>query len=294
MGLPAIADYPPGAQMPPRVLDDFEFVWMLSGRARVTLDGDAVPLGPAQLLLVPPGLRHGFAWDTTGPCRHGYVHFVPRDVGGSPPAKLQVRPMTDDDPLAGLCAYLLWLAGAAPDDWPRRMSEALAFMLSLFVSGPLPRPDAGDGLAPALAAAVRELQRHWAQTPLHRVGVGELARLAHVSRGYINRLFRAGFGLSAAAALERARCSRAESLLLRTDLTVEAIAGQCGFADASHFSHRFASIHGASPRVYRAAGRASPSVLDDPGVRRLSHLLWGENAPVPGGARTGDRRRRWP
>jgi AraC family transcriptional regulator len=277
MGLPAVADYPPGARMPPRVLDDFEFVWMLSGRARVTLDRDAVSLAPGQLLLVPPGLRHGFAWDATGPCRHGYVHFVPRDVGvgGSLPVTLQVRPMTDDDPLAGLCAYLLWLAGAAPEDWPCRMSEALAFMLSLFVSGPLPRPDAAGGLAPALAAAVDELRRRWARTPLHRVGVGELARLAHVSRGYLNRLFRAGFGLSAASTLERARCSRAESLLLRTDLTVEAIAEQCGFADASHFSHRFASIHGASPRAYRGAGRASPSVLDDPGVRRLAHLLWG-------------------
>ena len=32
MGRPAIADYPAGAQMPPRVLDDFEFVWMLTGR----------------------------------------------------------------------------------------------------------------------------------------------------------------------------------------------------------------------------------------------------------------------
>jgi AraC-like DNA-binding protein len=275
MGRPAIADYPPGAQMPPRVLDDFEFVWMLTGHARVTLDGDALSLGPGQLLLVPPGIRHGFRWDATGPSRHGYVHFVPRDVDGPLPATLQVRPMTDDDPLAGLCAYLLWLAGAAPDAWRRRTSEAVAFMLGLFVSGPLPRPDASSGLAPPLSAAVGLLQGQWAQTPLRRVGVGELARLAHVSRGYLNRLFRAGFGLSAAAALERARCSRAESLLLRTDLTVEVIADQCGFADASHFSHRFASIHGASPRAYRAAGSASPSVLDDPGVRRLAHLLWG-------------------
>jgi AraC-like DNA-binding protein len=275
MGRPAIADYPPGAQMPPRVLDDFEFVWMLTGQARVTLDDDELPLAPVQLLLVPPGVRHGFLWDTTRPCRHGYVHFVPRDVDGPLPATPQVQPMTDDDPLAGLCAYLLWLAGAAPADWQRRSSEALAFMLRLVIDGPLPRLDASAGLAPALCAAVGLLQGQWAQTPLRRVGVGELARLAHVSRGYLNRLFRTGFGLSAAAALERARCSRAESLLLRTDLAVESIAEQCGFADSSHFSHRFGAIHGTSPRAFRAAGMASPSVLDHPGVRRLSHLLWG-------------------
>ena len=129
--------------------------------------------------------------------------------------------------------------------------------------------------------------------PLHRMGVGELARRSHVSPGYLNRLFRAGFGLSAAAALEHVRCSRAESLLLRTDLTVESVAHQCGFADPSHFSHRFTAIHGVSPRAYRSAGTPSPSVLDDPDVRRLSHLLWGWSAPVRGGARTGGRRRRW-
>lgn len=275
MERPAIADYPPGAQMPPRVLDDFEFVWMLAGRARLTLADGELPLRPGQLLLVPPGIRHGFLWDPARPCRHGYVHFGPRGVGGPLPETLQLRPMTDDDPLAGLCAYLLWLVGAAPDDWERRSTETLAFMLKLFVVGPLPLPDSPGALAPALAGAVGHLQRKWAHMPLRRVAVGELARLAHVSRGYLNRLFRAGFGLNAAAALEQARCSRAESLLLRTDLTVESIAAQCGFADASHFSHRFTAIHGISPRAYRAAGTASPSVVDHPGIRRLSHLLWG-------------------
>jgi AraC family transcriptional regulator len=275
MDRPAIADYPAGARLPARVLDDFEVVWMLAGHAWLTLDDGELALGPDRLLLVPPGVRHGFVWDAAHPCRHGYVHFEHRDVGVSLPATPQVRPMTADDPLAGLCAYLLWLAGAAPNDWERRSTETLAFMLRLFVGGPLPPPDIPAALAPALAGAVAHLQREWTRMPLRRVGVGELAERAHVSRGYLNRLFRTGFGLSAATALERARCSRAESLLLRTDLTVEAIAGQCGFADTSHFSHRFASIHDASPRAYRAAGGASPSVLDDPGVRRLAQLLWG-------------------
>lgn len=29
---PSVADYPRGARMRPRVIDDFEFVWMLLGR----------------------------------------------------------------------------------------------------------------------------------------------------------------------------------------------------------------------------------------------------------------------
>jgi AraC family transcriptional regulator len=251
--LPPVADYPPAARLPWRVLDDDEFVWMLAGQARLTLEDGDLALSPGHLMLVPPGVLHGFVWDTARPSRHGYVHFEPERALPSSPEQVLVRPMTPDDPLAGLCAYLVWLAGTAREGW-----------------------------------------QAWSAMPLRRVGVGELARRAHLPPGYLNRLSRAAFGMSAAAALERARCGRAESLLLRTDLAVGSVAYQCGFGDLSHFSHRFTAIRGVSPRAYRVAGTSSPSVLGDPGVRRLSHLLWGENAPVPGGARTGDRRRRWP
>ncbi|HZA79647.1 MAG TPA: AraC family transcriptional regulator [Acidimicrobiales bacterium] len=275
MERPAVADYPPGARLATRVIDDFELVWMLRGQARLTLDEAELSLSPGQLLLVPPGVRHGFVWDEDRPSRHGYVHFGPQRIRPPQPTQVQIRRMTPDDPLAGLCAYLLWLAGDAPDGWQPRASETLQLILSLIVAGPLPPGVAAPVLVPALAAAIGELRQEWSRMPLHRMGVGELARRAHVSPGYLNRLLRAGFGVSAAAALERVRCSRAESLLLRTDLTVEAVAHHCGFADPSHFSHRFTAIHGVSPRAYRAAGTPSPSVLNDPGVRRLSHLLWG-------------------
>ena len=123
-------------------------------------------------------------------------------------------------------------------------------------------------------AAISHLQSEWSHLPLRRVGVAELAETAHVSRGYLNRLFRAEFGVSASAALERLRSSRAESLLTCTDLTIAAIARQSGYADVAHFSHRFSSIYGVPPTAYRAAATRAPSVLDHPGVIRLSRLVW--------------------
>lgn len=70
------------------------------------------------------------------------------------------------------------------------------------------------------------------------------------------------------------RCSRAETLLLRTDMTIGAIARECGFADLFHFSHRFTERYGVSPSTYRRVGTANESVLDHPGVRRLALVLW--------------------
>lgn len=275
MERPAQADYPAGAQLSPRVIDDFELVWMLRGQARVTYDGGELPLPPGSLLLVPPGVRHRFVWDDARTSRHGYVHFVPDSDWRQPAvAELRVRPMTVDDPLAGLCAYLLWLGQSDDRRWQRSVGDTLDLMLRLVLDGPLPPADPVPALAPGLSAAVDRLRREWSQLPLRRIGVGDLATACHVSRGYLNRLFRAGVGLSAAATLERLRISRAEALLARTDSSIEAIGTACGFADASHLSHRFSAIHDVSPRAYRVAGSHSPSVLDHPGVRLLSHLVW--------------------
>jgi AraC family transcriptional regulator len=91
-----------------------------------------------------------------------------------------------------------------------------------------------------LSAVIDHLRHAWSHMPLRRVGVEELAATARVSRSYVNRPFQAEFGISAGAALEGLGCSRAETLLTRTDMMIGSIAQQCGFADLYHFSHRFA------------------------------------------------------
>lgn len=269
-----MADYPPGARLPERTIADFELVWMLRGHARIATSDDHIALAPGRLLLVPPDVPHGFAWDPARPSRHGYVHFGPDTIGTDLPPHPRVRPMTSEDPFAGLCAYMLWLGQTEPDGWEQQLVETLGFLLAAFVSGPLPTAETSPALPSPLTLALDHLRQVWSRPPLRRVEVGELASVALVSRGYFGRLFRASFGLSPAPALERVRCSRAETLLIRTDLSVATIAHQCGFADLSHLSHRFTALNGVAPRAYRAAITPEGSVLDDPGVRRLARLLW--------------------
>lgn len=274
MERPAVADYPRAARMPPRVIDDFEFVWMLRGQARVLSVDEKLQLSPGQLVLVPPGVRHSFQWDDRCASRHGYVHFHPEPVLGRAPTRVQVRRMTEHDPLAGLCAYLLWLGHERVDGWEHLARQTLQFLLALFTSGPLPGDAATTVLPAPLLAVIDHLHREWSQMPLRRIAVDELASAARVSRSYLSRLFRAEFDISPASALERLRCFRAETLLARTNMTISSIARQCGFADLYHFSHRFTRLHGLPPSIYRDAGRPTLSVLDHPGVRRLAYALW--------------------
>ncbi|SCL29722.1 transcriptional regulator, AraC family [Micromonospora rhizosphaerae] len=256
--IPAVADYPAGARLPMRVIDDYEFVWMLRGRARLVTPDDSIVVAPGHLLLIPPGFRHGFEWDQQHPSRHGYVHFPPEYVGAPVAAPRLVR-MSGDNPIGGLCAYLLALGEG------EQIDHTVRYLVSVVLADAPERPVSGP-----LLTAVSHLRREWADLPLHRVSVHSLAAASSVTRGYLNRLFQAEFGLSVGSALERVRCSRAETLLTRTDLTVDAVARACGFADVSHFSHRFTTIHGMPPSAYPG----NPSVLDHPGVRRLTRLLW--------------------
>jgi AraC-like DNA-binding protein len=182
--------------------------------------------------------------------------------------------MTGHDPLAGLCAYLIWLGREQPDGWKDQVRKTLGFLLALFGSAPLPEDDAGASLPAPLLAVVDHLRREWSGMPLGRVGVAELASIARVSRSYLNRLFHAQFGISAASALECLRCARAETLLTRTDMTIGAIARECGFSDLYHFSHRFARRYGGSPSEYRDARTPAVSILDHAGVRRLALAVW--------------------
>ena len=182
--------------------------------------------------------------------------------------------MSASDPLAGLCAYLLWVGGGGRTDWQITVRRTLEFMLALVQTGPLPSEESCQGVPRAVRDADAHLNQRWSRLPLPRVGVAELAAAAHISLGYLNRLFREIFGLSASVALEHLRCFRAEVLLTRTDPTIAAIAHQCGYADVTHFSHRFGDLYGIPPSRHRMVPNQSPSVLDEPGVPRLSRLVW--------------------
>jgi transcriptional regulator GlxA family with amidase domain len=52
----------------------------------------------------------------------------------------------------------------------------------------------------------------------------------------------------------RNRVAHAASVLLSTDLPLEAIAGEYGFGDASHLHHAFVKQYGCTPVQYREQG----------------------------------------
>jgi len=272
--VPSVADYPAGARMHPRVIEDFEFVWMLRGDAWFVTGERVTGLSPGRLLLVPPDVPHRFEWDQRQASRHGYVHFRPHGNVAAGLADPRTHRMTEHDPQAGLCAYLLWLGREQPAGWQGAVQRTLAALTTLVVSGPLPTDGSHEPLPVPIETAVGYLRRAWTAMPLGRIGVAELATAASVSRSYFSRRFRAEFGMGASEALEGLRCIRAETLLLHTDMTIGSVARNCGFADVYHFSHRFKLRYGIAPSEYRPSRGGGSSALDHPGLRRLASAVW--------------------
>ncbi len=262
---PAVAEYPAGAKLAARTIGDHELVWTLQGRATFLAGGEQWTMGAGDLLLVPPLIEHAFQWDEQRTSRHGYVHFTLGDQDRRSCPVLHRA--ADQDPIAALLRYLLWLS-AASDDWEPRATQVIDLLVTLMTDGPL--PDRESTRHAGLDAALDHVSRRWQQMPLRRLTVSELARAGNVSATLIHQLFRSEFGLAPAAALEGARLLRARALLVETSLSIEAIGLACGFADAAHFSHRCRAVLGATPRQLRA-GAAVPI---GEGVERLVATLW--------------------
>ncbi|TDE09067.1 helix-turn-helix transcriptional regulator [Jiangella asiatica] len=275
---PTVADYPPGSTFGPRLARTYEFVWILSGSATWLWDGMTVPLAPGTLLLVRPGMRDTFRWDRRRPTRHAYVHFRLSGPAASAVEWPIVRDLTArPDPMGALCQYLLWLGSACPPAWREHVRETLRLLVLTFAAAP-PRSERRDGpamLPEPIVAAISSVRLAWADGVARPVTLADLADAAGVSISTLCRVFRRQFGIGPVAALERLRLARAEPLLWMSNLSLNAVALQCGFADAYHFSRRFRAIYGVAPSAFRSAApeTAPPSPLDASGLAALEPLL---------------------
>jgi len=88
---------------------------------------------------------------------------------------------------------------------------------------------------------------------VQKFSLAELSASVGLSQSYISRVFSQETGGSIADFLATRRIKRACELLRSTDLSVEAVGSQCGFADAPYFITCFRKLIGRTPLQYRKA-----------------------------------------
>jgi AraC family transcriptional regulator len=104
------------------------------------------------------------------------------------------------------------------------------------------------GLSAAVRRRLAEFIDHNLAQPLT---LGTLAQLACMSEFHLARMFRVSFGMPPSAWIAQRRIERARDLLKTTELPLQQVADACGYADLSHFSHRFRDALGVPPGRFR-------------------------------------------
>ena len=90
--------------------------------------------------------------------------------------------------------------------------------------------------------------------------VQELCGHTHVSRSYLQRMYKKYFGKSIVEELIDFRLQKAKELISSTDLTMSHIAELCGYASYAHFAKQFKVNEGMTLSEYRQRYRRNKGV----------------------------------
>ena len=86
---------------------------------------------------------------------------------------------------------------------------------------------------------------------MEEISLNDLADVAHLNKNYLVRQFKKRFGISPISYLIKIRMEYAKKLLAESNLTVKAIAAECGYNDPSFFNYYFKKTFNISPEAYR-------------------------------------------
>lgn len=248
--------------------DNVELVVVTAGRGEHRTDGGAWPLRRGDVFAIPVGMAHGYA-------RTAGLHLVnlgydPRRLS-VPLARLAALPgyaalcvveprlrrhqafaghlHLDEPALAAVLAPLAELEAELARRAPGWELAAEGWLMQVLIRlarsyAALDHPAAHAALR--LSAVAAHIERHLAD-PLDQDG---LARLAHLSRPTLQRLFAAAFGMPVMRHVRTLRLARARELIAGGASAAEA-ARRTGFADPSYFCRAFRRELGRTPGACR-------------------------------------------
>ncbi len=98
---------------------------------------------------------------------------------------------------------------------------------------------------------IDKIKRHIETNLDDTIQVADLAVIARLSAGYFSNAFKVSFGQSPHAYIVGRRLARAKELMTSSELSLCAIAFDCGFSDQAHLCRQFRRATGASPNAWR-------------------------------------------
>ncbi|QDT69002.1 HTH-type transcriptional activator RhaR [Planctomycetes bacterium MalM25] len=234
-------------------------VYVLSGAGQLWLDDRDIAYQAGDLLVVPAGTRNRLE-DTPGEPASVYVLCLSRrHLACDPHAESRLsagrwpRSVSLAKRAERRLRRLLYQQARGGVDAPIGMvAEALGLVAMLLT----PEPRDGSPEADARAEVrryVRELDGRFFEATTLDAAAAQLG----LSRRRFTQLFREEAGETWLDAVRRRAIEHATWLLGESELSITAVAFECGFQDLSTFYRRFKSVHGCAPAAWRRRQRGS-------------------------------------
>lgn len=249
-----LAKYPPGGTHGPRVQRGLQFVHLISGEVEIQVDECTMLLKPGNVALLLPGCQEHFRFhrhesSTHSWCQLDFAH-LPQDFNkryAHVAAQLPINPEMER-----LLELGLSFTGASHIDTnvaAIKLGEALLhYYLALDAQPEAQRPT-------PMPRVVRKACQHVADHFAQPLTLQDLAQQANCSVNHLIHAFKRQFDMTPARYLWKTRIERSVPLLKQTDIPVAAIAEQCGFTSAFHYSRMFKEFYQVSPRAFRVKFR---------------------------------------
>lgn len=224
---------------------------LLSGDALLTFNGQTVRANPPQLMNMPRGHGHGFAFSAG---TEGYVLTMPAaDFPELFGLHAETRATLDHPFLATAPASLPILfrnlATLHADHLPLRPLRLRAAALALFceIAACGAQESGTKGRDPRMTRFEELVREHLRDGWL----IGQYCRALALSDRHLRRLCQEQTGLSAHSFIEATRLREACRLLAYTRMRVQEVGFALGFDDPAYFARSFRRGMGMSPQDYR-------------------------------------------
>lgn len=214
--------------------------------------GKSYTVMPGYAVIFAPGTAYSYG-NPEGEYRDDWLHFETED--DSRPRELShivnfPFPVRDPGSCTALIRQILWETSFAPGRYAAQNVDALFTVLFNHLFSSCEEGMAEKALNPyreKLQALRMELRNSITQNHDIRECAGRIG----VSPSYFQHLYTDCFGISFQKDLIRMRIEYAKYALTATDLTIEQVAGLCGYAGAVHFHRQFRQLTGTTPAKYR-------------------------------------------
>lgn len=231
----------------PDAIDKTIILLCVRGHGWCELDGVRHVVGPAQLMVLPPGRPHAYGADPDDPWTVWWVHLVIEGVTDVFAQRPPVLDVPDVFRLSGLIAEIV-------DELERDLTDASLLVASGAAWHLVGYLAASPYLARKSVSPLDRARDYLREHVADRITVRELAARANLSPTHFAASFRERFGVPVIRYHTELRMTEARRLLDTTDLRIAEVGRRVGYPDPYYFSRQFTAIHRMTPRAYRRQG----------------------------------------